>query len=66
MPESIHIGSITRFIRPETASIVLARLATSRPMPENISRPEQHQQHHRQHAAVIDDAEGIAREEEQR
>ena len=39
MPDSSHIGSITRFIRPETASIVLARLATSRPMPANMTAP---------------------------
>ncbi len=40
MPESIHIGSMTRFIRPETASTVLARLATKRPIPENIVVPK--------------------------
>ena len=39
MPDSIHIGSMTRFIRPETASRVLARLATSSPRPENVTAP---------------------------
>ena len=43
MPEKIHIGTITRFIRPETASIVFARLATSRPMPGEHHRPQQDQ-----------------------
>ncbi len=39
MPDSSHIGSITRFISPETASSVLARLATSSPKPENVIAP---------------------------
>src|SRR5580658_8049787 len=39
MPESIHIGNITRFINPETASIVFARLATNNPIPANIVAP---------------------------
>jgi hypothetical protein len=38
-PDSTHIGSITRFIKPDTASIVFARLATSRPSPPNDSAP---------------------------
>jgi hypothetical protein len=33
------MGSMTRFIRPETASMVLARLATKRPMPEKETAP---------------------------
>src|SRR5438876_964026 len=33
------MGSITRFIRPETASIVRARLATSMPSPAKESAP---------------------------
>src|SRR5580704_17667448 len=39
MPESIHIGSMTTFINPETASTVFARLTTNRPRPENIVAP---------------------------
>ena len=39
VPERIHIGSITRFISPDTASIVRARLATSIPSPANDSAP---------------------------
>src|ERR1051326_6821655 len=40
MPDRIHIGSITRFIRPDTVSRVLARLATSSPTPENVTAPK--------------------------
>ena len=39
MPEKIHIGTMKRFIMPEIASIVLARLAIKSPMPENIVAP---------------------------
>ena len=39
VPDKIHIGSITRFISPETPSIVFARLATSRPSPANANDP---------------------------
>src|SRR5262249_54231944 len=38
-PERTNIGSITRFIRPETVSILRARLATRRPMPEKLNAP---------------------------
>src|ERR1035441_1428782 len=34
-PDKIHIGSITRFISPDAASMVRARDATSRPSAEN-------------------------------
>src|SRR2546429_4833528 len=39
VPDSIHIGSITRFMSPETASMVRARLATSMPSPLNDRAP---------------------------
>ena len=39
LPESNHIGSIATFISPDTASIVRARLATSRPSAENENAP---------------------------
>ena len=38
-PEKIHIGSMTRFIRPLTVSVVWARLAISRPIPANARAP---------------------------
>src|SRR6266550_1892634 len=39
VPDRIHIGSITRFINPDTPSIVLALLATSNPSPANAKAP---------------------------
>src|SRR5262249_62032625 len=39
VPDSSHIGSITRFIIPETPSIVLGREATSSPTPAKDSDP---------------------------
>src|SRR6267154_905062 len=39
VPDRIHIGSITRFISPDTASMVRARLATSMPSPANDRAP---------------------------
>src|ERR1035437_11121778 len=41
-PERIHIGSITRFINPEAASIVLARDDTRRPRAEKASEVRTH------------------------
>ena len=38
-PEQIHIGTITTFIRPETPSTVLGRLATSSPSPAKVAAP---------------------------
>ena len=38
-PEKSHIGSMTRFIRPLTVSVVVARLAISRPMPAKARAP---------------------------
>ena len=38
-PDSTHIGSITTFSRPDTASIVRARLLTSSARPPNDSAP---------------------------
>ena len=38
-PEKSHIGSMTRFISPLTVSVVLARQATSRPIPANARAP---------------------------
>src|ERR1043165_4469743 len=39
VPESNHIGSMMKFIKPETPSIVLGRAATSKPSPENVKPP---------------------------
>src|SRR5262245_16482265 len=39
VPDSSHIGSMTRFIIPETPSIVLGRDATSNPTPAKDSDP---------------------------
>src|ERR1017187_1914419 len=36
-PERIHMGSMTRFISPDAASMVLAREATSSPRAEKAS-----------------------------
>ena len=38
-PEKSHIGSMTRFISPLTVSVVVARQATSRPMPAKARAP---------------------------
>ena len=38
-PESRYIGSMTRFISPLTVSVVVARLATSRPIPAKARAP---------------------------
>ena len=56
MPEKIHIGTITRFMMPETPSIVRGRAAVSRPRPLNASAPsseiadEQQQRSAQRHA----------------
>src|SRR6185503_4749637 len=39
VPESNHIGSMMKFIKPETPSIVVGLAATSRPMPEKVKPP---------------------------
>ena len=39
IPEKIHIGTMTRFMMPETPSIVVGRAAASRPSPLNDSAP---------------------------
>ena len=39
MPEKIHIGTITRFMMPETPSMVRGRAAVSRPRPLKASAP---------------------------
>ena len=39
IPENTHIGTITRFITPETPSIVRGRAAVSRPRPVKASAP---------------------------
>jgi hypothetical protein len=36
-PDKIHMGSMTRFMRPEVASMVRAREETSRPSAEKES-----------------------------
>ena len=38
-PEKSHCGSMTRFISPLTASVVVVRQATSRPMPAKARAP---------------------------
>src|SRR4029078_13561949 len=39
VPDSNHIGSMMKFINPETPSIVVGRAATSKPIPENVKPP---------------------------
>ena len=39
VPESNHIGSMMKFIKPDTPSIVVGRAATSNPMPEKVKPP---------------------------
>src|SRR6185436_1698149 len=39
VPESNHIGSMMKFINPDTPSIVVGRAATSRPTPEKVNPP---------------------------
>src|SRR5262245_35054943 len=39
VPDSSHIGSMMKFINPETPSIVVGRAATSNPIPENVKPP---------------------------
>src|SRR6185369_16068186 len=39
VPDSNHIGSMMKFINPETPSIVVGRAATSNPSPENVKPP---------------------------
>src|SRR4029079_3415368 len=39
VPESSHIGSIMKFIKPDTPSIVVGRAATSNPIPEKVKPP---------------------------
>src|ERR1017187_5827809 len=41
-PERIHMGSMTRFISPDAASIVRAREETSNPSAENASEVSRH------------------------
>ena len=38
-PESRYIGSMTRFMSPLTVSVLVARLATSRPIPAKARAP---------------------------
>src|SRR5271155_5703823 len=40
-PEKIHIGIMTRLIRPETLSIFCARQAVSRPTPPKVTAPSE-------------------------
>ena len=39
VPDSNHIGSMIKFIKPETPSIVVGRAATSNPIPEKVKPP---------------------------
>src|SRR6186997_2124094 len=41
-PDATHMGSMSRFMRPDAASIVLAREATSRPNDPKTSAPSRH------------------------
>ena len=38
-PDRIHIGSMIRFIRPDTLSTVFTRLATNSPSPPKLNAP---------------------------
>ncbi len=51
-PEKSHCGSMTRFISPLTASVVVVRQATSRPMPANARAPDHVDQDHQPEAAA--------------
>ena len=59
-PEKSHIGSMTRFIRPLTVSVVLARLATSRPMPGERQGADHVDQDHQEQAPADRHAEDEA------
>ena len=50
--DTIHIGSMIRFIRPESASIVRTRLATSSANPAKLSAPSAADQRHQPHRSV--------------
>src|SRR6185503_19877855 len=39
VPDNNHIGSMMKFIKPDTPSIVVGRAATSTPIPENVNPP---------------------------
>src|SRR5204862_3971081 len=39
VPDNNHIGSMIKFIKPETPSIVVGRAATSNPIPEKVKPP---------------------------
>src|ERR1051326_5282757 len=39
VPDNNHIGSMMKFISPDTPSIVVGRAATSSPMPEKVKPP---------------------------
>src|SRR5215211_2941779 len=39
VPDNNHIGSMMKFIKPDTPSIVVGRAATSNPSPENVKPP---------------------------
>src|SRR5215218_1956837 len=39
VPDSNHIGSMMKFIKPDTPSIVVGRAATSNPIPEKVKPP---------------------------
>src|ERR1700754_200460 len=39
VPDSSHIGSMMKFIKPDTPSIVVGRAATSNPIPEKVNPP---------------------------
>src|SRR6185369_6945427 len=39
VPDSNHIGSMMKFINPDTPSMVVGRAATSNPIPENVKPP---------------------------
>src|SRR6185369_17111976 len=39
VPDSNHIGSMMKFIKPDTPSLVVGRAATSNPTPEKVNPP---------------------------
>src|SRR5688572_33109517 len=39
VPDNNHMGSMMKFIKPDTPSIVVGRAATSNPIPEKVKPP---------------------------
>ena len=65
MPEKIHIGTIARFMRPDTPSMVRGRAATSSPRPLKARAPRSDNRREEKQRASKRHAEREAREEQQ-